>query len=167
MMHVLNAYIAIAGALCREDVSQLAKRGYRTLIDLRTDDEPATGLRPDEERQCAIRQGLVYRQIPIKGTTLNICRVASVRRVLQKAQGPVLLHCGSGRRACAFALMHLGCEQGVSVEECLVRGQRLGFDWESMPILRDFFVRYLTGHSPVHRPHEHEGKRGGHAVSRS
>jgi hypothetical protein len=75
-----------------------------------------------------------------------------MNEAVRKAQGRVLIHCGSGRRACALALIHISCEEDSSayssIEEYMAEARKHGFDWDSMPGLRDFFVRYLTGHRP-------------------
>ncbi len=153
MLHVLNPHISIAGALCREDVTKLVQRGYTAVIDLRADEEPTCGgLKPVEERSCVASQGLSYRNIPIGATTLDSCHIDHMSEAIHKAQGRVLIHCGSGRRACALALIHISCEEGSSeyssIDECMAEARKHGFDWDSMPGLRDFFVRYLKGHRP-------------------
>lgn len=151
MLHVLNPHISIAGALCRDDVTKLVQRGYKAVIDLRADEEPTCGgLKPIEERICVAGQGLSYRNIPIGATTLDSCHIDHMNEAVRKAQGRVLIHCGSGRRACALALIHISCEKGSreysSIEECMAEACKHGFDWNTMPGLRDFFVRYLKGH---------------------
>ena len=147
MLHVLNPHISIAGALCREDVTKLVQRGYKAVIDLRADEEPACGgMKPGEERSCTVGQGLLYCNIPVYATTLDSCRIDHLSEAVHKAQGRVLIHCGSGRRACTLALIHLSCEEGLGIDECMAEARKHGFDWDSMPGLRDFFVRYLASH---------------------
>lgn len=155
MLHVLNPHISIAGALCRDDVTKLVQRGYKAVIDLRADEEPTCGgLKPVQERSCVVDQGLSYRNIPIGATTLDSCHIDHMNEAVHKAQGRVLIHCGSGRRACALALIHISChiscEEGSSeyssIEKCMAEARKHGFDWDSMPGLRDFFIRYLKGH---------------------
>jgi uncharacterized protein (TIGR01244 family) len=166
MLHVLNSDISIAGALCREDVTKLAQRGYKAIIDLRADEEPTCGgLKPVEEQSCVADQGLSYRNIPIGATTLDSCHIDHMNEAVRKAQGRVLIHCGSGRRACALALIHISSEKGSSIEECMAEARKHGFDWDTMPGLRDFFVRYLKGHGPRPRTTRRVTRRKTHAVS--
>lgn len=149
MLHVLNPHISIAGALRREDVLTLVQRGYKAVIDLRADEEPTCGgLKPGEERSWAVGQGLSYRNIPVYATTLDSGRIDHISEAVRKARGRVLIHCGSGRRACTLALIHISCEEGLGIDECMSEARKHGFDWDSMPGLRDFFVRYLKGHRP-------------------
>ena len=166
MLHVLNPDISIAGALCRDDVAKLVQRGYTAVIDLRADEEPTCGgLKPVEERSCVASQGLSYRNIPIGATALDCCHINHMSEAVRKARGRVLIHCGSGRRACALALIHISREEGSSIEECMAEARKHGFDWDSMPGLRDFFVRYLKGHCPNPQMTRRAARRKTDAVS--
>lgn len=159
MWQELNDWLAIAGTLICEDIAALALRRYRTFIDLRADSEPAAGgLSPRAVQRCVSALGLSYRQIPVLATALNDATVDAVRRTLREVEKPILLHCASGRRAGALALMHLGCEQGASVEQCLTRAQVMGLDFDGLPPLRDFFVSYLTRDSGAYRADATENK---------
>ncbi len=147
MIVVLTEQLALAGTLVHADIAEIGRRGYQTLIDLRTDREPAAGgLSPAEVRQHATALGLAYCQIPVSVPALNDATVETVRRALREAEGPVLLHCVSGRRAGALALMHLGCEEGASVEQCFAKAQVIGLDWDSLPGLREFCIEYISRH---------------------
>ena len=66
---------------------------------------------------------------------------------LKKGKAPVFIHCGSGRRAGAMALLHLAAENGWTVERAFEEAQRLGFDYESEPQIREFFEKYIGRHS--------------------
>lgn len=148
MWQEVNDWLAIAGTLVWEDITALAQRGYRSFIDLRGENEPAAGgLGPHEVRRWVRVHGLTYRQIPVLVTALDDATVDAVRHTLREVEKPVLLHCASGRRAGALALMHLGCEEGATVEQCLTRARAMGLDFEGLPPLRDFFVDYLTRYS--------------------
>lgn len=47
MFQRISDQLAIAGAMTETDLAHLIAQGYRTIIDLRSDDEPvAAGLRP-------------------------------------------------------------------------------------------------------------------------
>ncbi len=152
MIVVLTEQLALAGTLVLADIAEIGRRGYQTLIDLRTDGEPAAGgLSPAEVRQHATALGLAYRQIPVSVPALNDATVETVRRTLWEAKGPILLHCVSGRRAGALALMHLSCEEGASVEQCFAKAQVIGLDWDSLPGLREFCLGYINRHSPAYR----------------
>jgi uncharacterized protein (TIGR01244 family) len=152
MIVILNEQLAIAGTLTHADIAEIARRGYQTLIDLRADGEPAAGgLSPTQVCQYATALRLAYYQIPVTVSALTDTTIEAVRRTLREAQGPILLHCVSGRRACALALLHCSCEEGASVAQYSVKAQALGLDWDSLPGLREFCLEYLIRHSPAHR----------------
>ncbi len=146
MFQRVTDQLAIAGALTETDLAHLVAQGYRTIIDLRSNEPVASGLRPAEERECAARIGVPYEQIPILITSFEALRIDEVRAALGRSAGPVVLHCASGRRAGILALVHLGCQEGWSAEPCLAKARVLGFDLDAMPVLRDLLVRYVVAH---------------------
>jgi uncharacterized protein (TIGR01244 family) len=102
MIVVLTEQLALAGTLVLADIAEIGRRGYQTLIDLRTDGEPAAGgLSPAEVRQHATALGLAYRQIPVSVPALNDATVETVRCTLWEAKGPILLHYSPAYRACS------------------------------------------------------------------
>ncbi len=154
MLTTLNERLAVAGTLVYADMAEIAQRGYRMLIDLRADGEPAAGgLSPDEVRQCAPAFGFMYVQVPIVMATLDDAVIEAVRRLLRDTTGPVLLHCTSGRRAGAVGLLHLCCEEGASIEQYVAQAQALSLDWESLPSLGAFCRGYLARCCPPAEQH--------------
>ena len=150
MFQRVNDRLAIAGALTETDLAHLIAQDYRTIIDLRSNDEPvASGLRPAEERQYAAALGVPYQQIPIVITSFDALCITQVRAALSHAAAPVVLHCASGRRAGILALVHLGCQEGWSADRCLSKAPVLGLDLDGMPLLRDLLVRYVVAHPDV------------------
>jgi uncharacterized protein (TIGR01244 family) len=158
MIQKVNQHLAISGALTQGDLEQLATQGYRSIIDLRSDDEPAIGgLRPSQERQCAAGMNLSYLQLPVIFPKLEPTCINLVRDALERAMPPVLLHCASGRRAGYLALIYLGCQGRWSAEQCLDHASRLGLDIDGMSAMRDILVKYVTsrarGDAGCRRPH--------------
>jgi uncharacterized protein (TIGR01244 family) len=138
--------IGVAGALTEGDLEGARRAGYRTVIDLRGDGEPTPrGLCPSDERLAAGRLGLGYLQVPIEPETFDHVRVEIVRRKLDSACGPVLLHCATGRRAAALALLH-ECFGGRALGDCFALGPALGLRWDDAPALRDRWMRYVLDH---------------------
>jgi uncharacterized protein (TIGR01244 family) len=80
-------------------LESLADSGYTTVIDLR---------RPQEERgideQAEVEGlGMSYVSIPIDGANgVTYENAELLNQILGQAQGPVLIHCGSGNRAGAL-----------------------------------------------------------------
>lgn len=151
-MQKVTQHLTIAGALTADGLKSLAAKGYRTVVDLRGDCEVTRrGLEPCQEHTLVTTLGMEYRQVPIELRTFDYGRIASVRQLLRTAQGPVLLHCASGRRAAALALIFLCCDRGTSLGDCFTRAQTLDIGQESAPGLCDLWMAYIRRHRQEYR----------------
>lgn len=101
----------------------ISEAGYSTVIDLRGPDENR-GL--DDERASVEAVGMDYVSLPVVGSdAINFETAKALDRILGEAEGPVLVHCGSGNRVGAvLALRHR--LQGAGVEESVALGKDAG-----------------------------------------
>jgi uncharacterized protein (TIGR01244 family) len=75
-----------------------AAQGYTTVIDLRTEGEDR-GL----DEPAVVRQlGMAYVPLPIGRDSVNFDSAKALNNLIENAQGPVLVHCGSGNRVGAL-----------------------------------------------------------------
>ena len=82
-----------------ESLKALAESGYTTVIDLRRPSED----RGFDERSAVEGLGMSYVSLPVDGANgITFENAAVLNRFLSEAEGPVLLHCGSGNRAGAL-----------------------------------------------------------------
>jgi uncharacterized protein (TIGR01244 family) len=147
LRHPLTRQLLIGEAPTAEDLHGLVAAGVRTIVDLRTDEEPRPrGLAPWEEAARARQVGLSYLHIPVAPPSLSDELAGVIRRALAGATPRVFMHCTSGRRAGTFGLLVLACDQAVDTTECLRRGHALGLDFEGMPRLTAFLRRYVERH---------------------
>lgn len=146
-IRLLGDDLAICGALTADEIGMLAAQGVRTIFDLRGSGEPMTGLRPDVERRVAERAGLTYEHMPMAGHPVDRSRLDPLRLAIWAAERPLLIHCSSGRRAALCALIHIGCQNGWTIDQCLDLAVERGIDFETMPAMRDFLREYLRRHS--------------------
>lgn len=130
------------GQPTRDDLERLAQEGFKTVVNLRTAGEQNQPLSPEAEGEVIRKAGLDYLHIPVASTDPQPEQVDQFREKLAELPGPVLVHCASGRRSGAFAVIQLASQEGLSGEEALARVQRLGFDWKS-PELEGFVRQYL------------------------
>jgi uncharacterized protein (TIGR01244 family) len=141
--------LAIAGELTADELRALSERGYRVVVDLRSDGEPTTrGMTPWDERRVAAGLGLTYRQVPIEVSSFDHPTVETVRRMLRETRGRVLLHCRSGRRAAALAVIYLSCDEHLPLREALGRARALGVDRDGAAGLCDLWMAYVVRHRP-------------------
>lgn len=106
-------------------LEQAAERGYTTVISLRTEGEKGY----DEAREAETVQqlGMQFVSIPVagaEGVTEENARALS--EALAEAEGPVVLHCGSGNRAGALLALRAYFEKGKGVEEAMGLGRGAG-----------------------------------------
>ena len=94
---VIRPGLAFAGQPAPETLKRLGDMGFRTVINLRTEQEGAA-----EEGHVVRALGLDYVWVPVTSGTFSLEDVERVERVLDDPKtGPVLLHCASGNRVAA------------------------------------------------------------------
>ena len=142
----INSEISIAGQPSPQDIEDAHKSGFRTVINLRTPDEP--GVLVDEERLVE-NLGLTYAAIPVAPETLDDIAVARFSQALDSIDGtPALVHCRSAGRAGILTLLHLAVKHGWTVAEALEKGREMGdiAPPETSPY-RAFFESYIRTRS--------------------
>ncbi|MDJ0391141.1 protein tyrosine phosphatase family protein [Roseomonas sp. E05] len=130
------------GQPTRGELERLSQEGFRAVVNLRTAGEQNQPLPPEAEGEVARAAGLDYAHIPVAPTGPQPEQVDAFQQKLTELPGPVLVHCASGKRSGAFAILHAAREQGLSGEEALAKARALGFDWQS-PELEGFVQRQL------------------------
>ena len=146
----LNPGIAISGQPSSADLDSLVAQGFRTVVNLRTSDEP--GFLDEEEREVESR-ALNYAEVPISPALLNDDAVARFSQALDSIDGtPALVHCRSGGRAEMMTLLHMAVGGGWSLEQTLEVGREMGdlAPSENSPY-RAFFEDYLRRRSAGER----------------
>ena len=102
-----------------EQLAALRDAGYKTVINLRQPDEKGTR----EEPATVAALGMTYVSLPVAGAEdLNEENAGALAAALDAAEGPVLLHCGSGNRVGALLAMKAFHVDGASAEEALELG---------------------------------------------
>ena len=102
--------------------SRMGAAGVRTIINLRTDAELAGR---DEAGEVAAA-GMTYRQLPVAGASdITAANALELWRLIDQADGTVLVHCASGNRV--GALLALGAAQhGMDTEAAIAFGKAAG-----------------------------------------
>lgn len=106
-------------------LAELAREGVRTVINLRTPDEP---MEYDEAAKVA-QLGLHYVALPIAGAAdLDRERVRQFGLVLDVARrkGGVLIHCASSNRVGAMVALDEALNRDQPLEAALARGRAAG-----------------------------------------
>lgn len=116
----ITEQIALSGMIIDGGVPALAATGIKTVIDLRTKNEGTA-----EEKALVDRAGMVYINIPTTVAGISKEQVAEFAKVMQSAQKPLLIHCGSGNRASAMWASYL-ISQGADPETAIEAARKTG-----------------------------------------
>jgi uncharacterized protein (TIGR01244 family) len=136
---------AIAGQPTPAQIQQLAQAGFKSVLNLRSPDEP--GALGDEQQQIAAL-GLTYLNIPFRLNELNTTLVEEILETLQTLPKPVLIYCASARRASAIALMEIARRRALTPEQTMELGLTMGFDYEAHPNLKLFIYEHIASMQP-------------------
>jgi uncharacterized protein (TIGR01244 family) len=113
--------ITSAGQPDEAALSVFAKQGYTTVIDLRTEGED----RGIDETEVVERMGMEYISLPIGRDDVNFGNARFLDKLIAQANGPVLVHCGSGNRVGALLALSKSMD-GADDETALEYGRKGG-----------------------------------------
>lgn len=142
--------ITIAGQVSPEDIQAAHSAGFRTIVNLRTADEP--GVNPDEEHLVE-NAGLNYAAIPVSPETLDDAAVERFSQAVDSVGAtPALVHCKGSGRAGMMTLLHLAIKYGWSLDKTILYGDQYGdlVPSETSPY-RTFFESFIRRHSAGER----------------
>lgn len=115
-----TAQVATAGTLGESGVQELADKGFKTIIDLRTEVEGTLA-----EKQAVEAAGMHYINIPVTSAGINDTQLEAFTNVIEQAATPVLLHCASGNRAGAIWTAYR-LSKGVAPAIAFEEGRKAG-----------------------------------------
>ena len=98
-----------------------AEQGYTTVIDLRTAGED----RGMDEAKVVEGLGMEYISLPIGRDDINFDHARSLDQLIEEADGPVLVHCGSANRVGALLALSKSLD-GADNENALDYGKKGG-----------------------------------------
>ena len=124
---LLRPGLAVAGKPSAPALAKLKEQGFKTVIDLRSENE---GLA--EEKASVESQGLRYVSVPMTAQSFSLADALKVKGVLEDpASGPVLLHCASSNRVGGVVAV-IEAKNGKSVEQAIEEGRKAGLRSDSM-----------------------------------
>lgn len=131
---VNNVYRAgdvfIAGQPGESGLLRFADEGVGVVVNMRRPEEmQSIGF---DERRAVEALGMRYVSIPVTPATLSPNDVERFAAVLEEADGPVLLHCGSANRAGGLWAAYLARERGLELDAAMQAGESAGMRSESV-----------------------------------
>ncbi len=139
--------ITIGGRPDTAEIEKLHARGFKTIINLMTPDEPGFA----GEELAVENTGMTYSSIPIAPKLLDEAAMARFSQAIESSDGPVAVHCKSGGRAGVLSLLHLAVSHGWNRETALREAQEMGVKIGPESPYRAFFESYIGRHSAGER----------------
>lgn len=131
-----------------DELDSLAEQGFKTIINLRTDQEEDQPLNPATEGELVRAKGLEYRNIPVSMDNMEPTLVDKFRNDLASLPSPTYVHCLSGKRAGAFVMMDEGVRNNMSGSDVLDQAEEMGFKCDQ-PELKQFVTEYVDSHNKL------------------
>lgn len=91
--------ISITGQITPEQIPQIAKQGFKTIINNRPDGEEPNQPTSAELAEAAEQAGLAYKEVSFAGNELNQNHVEEFADFFNQAEQPVLIFCRTGNRS--------------------------------------------------------------------
>jgi uncharacterized protein (TIGR01244 family) len=138
----LDSTIACAGATTPEGVAEVKKLGYASIINLRLANEP--GANVEAEAAAAKDAGLKYIHLPLSRESPEPAVAEKfLAAVVDPANQPVFVHCGSGNRAAALWMIKRMVVDGWDAERAGTEAAALGL---TNPAFKKFAIDYAAAH---------------------
>jgi len=123
----ITDWLSAASQIVEGDIDDLARQGYRTVINNRPDDEEPGQLRSDAASVRAKALGIDYHYLPITAATLTRSEIEAFAELLATAEKPILAHCRSGTR-CYLLWAATQVRQGKPAGALIEQAAKQGFD---------------------------------------
>ena len=103
--HSYSPTLAISGQPKREQFPIIARAGYRTVVNVASNDSNPDAIR--EEKQLVEAAGMEYHYIPLSWEKPDLAQVVAAAKLLRQLEGtPTLVHCYIGSRASLVAYLY-------------------------------------------------------------
>ncbi len=138
----INDQVTVGGQPTVEEIQHIAEEGFKSVVNLRVQDESDDQIPPHEEATLVRDQDMEYVHIPISTKQILHDQISTFRQAMTSLNHPIFVHCGSSQRAAALVLMDEGVRRGWSGQETLEQAQSMGAELDS-PGLKTFVKDYV------------------------
>lgn len=122
----IDEHISVAPQINPDDIAELARLGFRTLVANRPDGEES-GQPPMAAIEAAAREhGLKWVYLPVSSSNILDSDVDNFDEMIRKADTPVLAFCRTGTRS--TVLWSLSAARRDSIENVVGKAQQAGYD---------------------------------------
>ncbi|HEY9696033.1 MAG TPA: sulfur transferase domain-containing protein [Trichocoleus sp.] len=135
-----------AGQVSADDLQQAAAQGFKSVLNLRSPDEPGFSVNEQHQAEAA---GLDYTNVPLNPSQAEEDKIATALAALEALPQPTLIHCAAGARAGAIALIATATQAKLTAEEVIIKAQQAGLNPEQ-PHLHQFVESLRSESTPDH-----------------
>jgi adenylylsulfate kinase len=140
-----DANITIGYVPDREDLAQLKELGYRTLVDVRENEEKFGGL----VEKWAVDQAFHYVSIPIARDQLSLEAILGFYRIVyDKSNAPIYVFSRFGKKPLAFLVLMEAVANDEPLARVFQRASRMGVDLRGDMCLQAFLVDFFNSGNP-------------------
>lgn len=143
---------AVAGRLSPNDMREIARKGFRAVVNLRHPEAQKGGFSVVEEGQAAERAGLAYANIPVSTEHVGSGDLDRFRAEISTMAPPILVHCESGSIAGAFVAAYKALGEGSSGQEAVATAREKGVELSHE--LDEFVRAYVDSNRTLAKAYE-------------
>lgn len=138
----ISSEVQIGAQPSKEQIQEMQRAGFKTVINLRVEHEDESQLDPVDEAALVREAGMEYLHIPVIGSQIREGQVDEFRNAVEQLPKPIFVHCAKGKRAAVLALMGQGVSEGWSGKETLAKAKEMGYPFDD-PNLEKFAKEYV------------------------
>jgi uncharacterized protein (TIGR01244 family) len=139
-MTKVDPTIACAGATDASAIPEIAKQGYKSIVNLRLSSEPGASI--DEGRAAAEKADVRYIHLPFEVARPDASVVDKfIAAVTDTANQPVFVHCGSANRVAGMWMIKRVVADGWDSAKAESEARSIGL---SSPVMRDFALEQIA-----------------------
>lgn len=142
----IDEQVSVGPQPSKDDLQQLQRQGFRSIVNFRTEGEDDQPLSPDDEGAEVLDASMDYLHIPVSMKSMGPEVVDRFRETFPTLPKPVYAHCKSGKRAGAMVMMHMAVAEGMTGEQTLQKAEEMGFECDNEQ-LREFVKSYVDEHA--------------------
>jgi uncharacterized protein (TIGR01244 family) len=134
----LETTVACAGATNVSATPEIAKMGFRSIINLRLASEPGVDI--EASMAAAKAAGIRYYHLPLNGGMPDPAVAAKfIEAITSDGSEPAFIHCAGGNRAATMWMIKRLVVDGWDTERAAAEATALGM---TSPVLRQFAIDY-------------------------
>jgi uncharacterized protein (TIGR01244 family) len=147
----LDARVATAGQLKADDMREVARMGFRAVINNRPDGEAWFGQpSSDTLHAAAVAARLQSHFVPIALPTLGPDEVRAFHTIMRTTEGPMLAFCASGFRCALMWLLAQAAFDHADVDDLIARATHAGHDLSrSRELIERMLIACESGSRPA------------------